>query len=79
MKNLKTKKCTIEILGTDKTKRFSQNRSAASDLTTDILKIMKNVVNDANAHLSNLIEDDTEVATINPRDQPDFMHNLLFR
>lgn len=57
----------------------SQSRSVATDITTNILKLMKNVVNEANSHLNGLVDREPELATVNPRDQPDFMHNLLFR
>lgn len=40
---------------------------------------MKTVVNEAHAHFSGLVDREPEVAIVNPRDQPEFMHNLLFR
>lgn len=44
-----------------------------------MLKLMKNVVNEANVHLTGLVDKDPEMAIVSPRDQPEFMHNLLFR
>lgn len=64
----------------DRSKRHSaEGRSESTDVTPNMLKLMKNVVSEANVHLTGLMEKDPEIATVSPRDQPEFMHNLLFR
>lgn len=54
-------------------------RSAGSDISTSIFKLMNAIVSEANEHLTGLDHHESEVATVNPHDQPEFMHNLLFR
>lgn len=54
-------------------------RSAATDVATGIMKVLASVVNEANDHLVALQHHEPEVATVNPQDQPQFMHNLMFR
>lgn len=60
-------------------KNLAEGRSESTNVSPNMLKLMKNVVNEANVHLTGLIERDPEVAVVSPREQPDFMHNLLFR
>ncbi|XP_055322112.1 chorion peroxidase [Sitodiplosis mosellana] len=60
-------------------KPFAQGRSAVSDVTTNIIKLMNAVVSEAGEHLIDLSQHEEEVAVINPHDQPEFMHNLGFR
>lgn len=57
----------------------SVGRSALSDATTNIFKVVTSVIHDATEHLANLEEHEPEVAVVNPHDQPEFMHNLLFQ
>lgn len=61
------------------TKPFAQGRSAESDVTTNIVKLMNAVIKEASEHLTHLSQHEDEVAVVNPHDQPEFMHNIGFR
>lgn len=58
---------------------FSKGRSATSDVATNIFKVVNAVIREATEHLTDLDAREPEVAVINPHDQPQFMHNLMFR
>lgn len=51
----------------------------SADLGGDILKLMNSVIHEATVHINDLNEEDPQVAVVNTHDQPEFMHNLLFR
>lgn len=61
------------------TKPVAQGRSAESDVTTNIVKLMNAVISEASEHLIHLSKHEDEVAVVNPHDQPEFMHNIGFR
>lgn len=64
----------------EKQKKSSANvRSAVTDVTKNMLKLMNAVISEAGNHLNDLEQHEPEVAVVNPHDQPEFMHNLLFR
>lgn len=57
----------------------SKGRNAASDLSNNLIKIISSAIEEANDHLLELNSQEPEVAVINKQNQPDFMHNLVFR
>lgn len=60
----------------------SQKREHARDAMSDVstsFKVMKNAVTEAQDFFNALMSREPEVATVNQREQPEFMHNLLFR
>lgn len=59
--------------------KVAQGRSAVSDFTGNIFKLMNAVIGEAGDHLSKLDHHEQEVATINPNEQPEFMHSMMFR
>lgn len=68
------------ICADEKQKKASaQGRSAATDVTPNILKVMNAVIREATENISNMSKLEEEVAVVNPHDQPEFMHNLGFR
>lgn len=60
-------------------KAHSFGRSALSEATSNIFKVVNSVIHEATEHLAGLEEHEPEVAVVNPRDQPQFMHNLMFQ
>lgn len=67
------------ICGFQDLKQKKMGRSASSDFASGIFKLMNTIVGEANVHLTGLDHHDQEVAVVNPHDQPEFMHNMLFR
>lgn len=60
-------------------KSTSKARSAVSDASTNLIKIIGSIINEANDHLNELNSHEPEVAVVNTQSQPDTMHNLMFR
>lgn len=57
----------------------SKARSAISDATNDLIKIIRSIINEAGEQLTELNSREPEVAVVNQQNQPDFLHNLVFR
>lgn len=57
----------------------SKARSAVSDASDNLIKIIRSIINEAGDHLTELNNRDFEVAVVNQQNQPDFLHNLVFR
>lgn len=59
-------------------KTLSKGRSAASDLSNNLITLINSMITEANHHLNDLSNHEPEVAVASPH-QPDFIHNLMFR
>lgn len=56
-----------------------KGRSVETDVSSNMFKVMNAVIIEAHGHLTELDRRDPEVAVVSAHDQPEFMHNLMFR
>lgn len=69
----------IRLKDEKNTRKVAQGRSAVSEFTGNVFKLMNSVINEAGHHLSDLDNHEQEVAIVNPNEQPEFMHSMMFR